>query len=60
MVDTRDHLRKIRETKDQIKTASYPRQQDLKKYLNRLEREFAECKMYMAGGSERCQTRKTL
>ena len=59
MIDTRDHLKKIRETKDQIKTASGARQRDLMKYLNRLERELAECKRYLTGGRQECQTRKT-
>ena len=59
MIDTRDHLRKIRETKDQIKTATGVRQNDLKKYLNRLNRELAECKRYLTGGRQECQTRKT-
>lgn len=51
MVDTRDHLRKIRETKDQIKTASYQRQRDLRKYLYRLERELALYKWCANGGA---------
>lgn len=59
MIDTRDHLRKIRETKDQIKTATGVRQNDLEKYLNRLNRELAECKMYMSGGESKCQSPKT-
>lgn len=59
MINTSDHLRKIRETKDLLKTATGVRQNDLKKYLNRLNKELAECKMYMSGGESKCQSPKT-
>ena len=59
MIDIKDHLRKIRETKDEIKKVEGFRKKDLQKYLYRLEKELKECKWYLSGGKRECPISKT-
>ena len=42
-----EHKKKIDEVKEQLKTATGYRKNDLKKYLHRLIKELLECEMYM-------------